>query len=144
MSTRRFLKPRSPLFHTTLKYKGNLWHWITKEHVFNRARKKIVYTRLTTLLQSVWNSFEQLTSTRAVLYIYIICIYIIWIYVYIYIFIHVCIYIYMSGVCVRIYIKNINKYNFFFKFWCHGIWIQNGQASCRLPHLWPTESCEPS
>ena len=56
-----------------MEYKGNLEHWITKAHesriFFDRARKKILYTRLTTLCLSVWNSSAQLTYTRAVLYI---------------------------------------------------------------------------
>ena len=48
-------------------------HWITKAHelrIFcNFARKKIVYTHLTTLYWSIRNSSVQLTSTQVVLYI---------------------------------------------------------------------------
>ena len=72
LSTCRFFKPRSPLFHTTMKCKGNIalnnkGTWIA--HFFNFARKKIVYTRLTTLYWSIRNSSAQLTSARVVLYI---------------------------------------------------------------------------
>ena len=35
---------------------------------------------------------------------------------YIFMYLYMYVYIYMSGVCVRIYIKNINKYNFFSNF----------------------------
>ena len=78
LSSRCFFKPWSPLFHATMKYKRNLWHWITKTHesrnFFDRVHKKIVYTRLTTLYQSAWNSSAQLTYTRAVLYMIIFSI----------------------------------------------------------------------
>ena len=78
LSSRCFFRPWSPLFHATMKYKRNLWHWITKTHesrnFFDHVRKKIVYTRLTTLCQSTWNSSAQLTYTRAVLYMIIFSI----------------------------------------------------------------------